>query len=183
MIVGITGTDGSGKGSVVSYLVTQYGFTHYSSREFIVAEIVRRGLPVDRNQMRLTANEMRAVQGNDVVVRHALDKMKDDAAEKVVIESIRATAEAETLIRYGGVLLAIDADQVVRYTRVQGRRSATDQVSFEQFVAHELLEKNDPDPHGMQKGKVMELADYTIINDGTIKELEKKVDEFIKKYL
>jgi dephospho-CoA kinase len=32
MIIGITGTDGAGKGAVVDYLVAQKGFTHYSGR-------------------------------------------------------------------------------------------------------------------------------------------------------
>ena len=60
MVIGITGTDGSGKGTVVDYLVENKGFTHYSARTFLVAEIEKRGLPMSRNQMRLMANEFRA---------------------------------------------------------------------------------------------------------------------------
>ncbi len=179
MIIGITGTDGAGKGTVVEYLVSEHGFTHYSSRDLIVAEIERRGLPSDRNHMRLVANDLRAEYGNAVIVEKALAKATAEAKELVVIESIRALDEALYLKEHGGILLAIDADPRVRYERVQARRSATDQVTYEQFITHEELEKNDPDPHGMQKAKVMEIADYTINNTDTVAQLRAAVDEFL----
>ncbi len=179
MIIGITGSDGGGKGTVVEYLVSK-GFTHYSSREFIVAEIERQGLQSDRNQMRLTANELRAKYGNEFVVKQAYEKAKVEGKDKVVIESIRALAEAEYLKAQGGILLSVDADPAVRYERVQARRSDTDKVTFEQFLAHEELEKNDPDPSGMQKAKVMQMADYTIMNESTLEDLQTKVDELLK---
>jgi dephospho-CoA kinase len=178
MIVGITGTDGAGKGAVVEYLKTK-DFRHYSSRDFIVAEIERQGLPVNRNQMRLTANQMRREHGNAFVVKQAYRKVLNNNDTHVVIESIRATAEAEFLSQQGGILLAVDADPLVRYERVHARRSASDQVSFEQFMEHEAIEKNDPDPNGMQKAAVIEMADHVIQNDGTIEELHQKVEQWL----
>lgn len=181
MILGITGTDGAGKGTVVDYLVKEQGFIHYSSRDFIVAEIDRQGLPVTRNQMRLTANEMRAEHGNDFVIRQAFERAKAEGEGKIVIESVRAQAEAEFLQRHGGILIAIDADSEIRYARVQERRSASDQVSYEEFVAHEELERNDPDPHGMQKATVIAMANYTLTNNGTVEELHAQIDDVLQK--
>jgi len=181
MIIGITGSDGAGKGTAVEYLKTK-GFSHYSVREFIVAEIERQGLPIDRNQMRLTANALRGEFGNDVVVKKAYERAQREGVKNVVIESLRATAEAEYLKAQGGILLAVDADVTTRYARVQERRSASDQVTFEEFTTHEALEKNDPDPSGMQKAKVMEMADDTIMNDGTVAELERQVESFLTQF-
>ena len=181
MIIGITGTDGSGKGTVVEYLVKEKGFAHYHARTLLIKEIQKRGLPVDRNQMRLIANEFRAQYGNDYLVQFFLAQAKDAGDAHIIIDSIRALAEAEYLKAQGGILLAVDADQKVRYERVQKRRSESDKVSFEQFVAHEELEKNDPNPHGMQKAKVIEMADYHILNGGTLEELHTQVDTFLEK--
>lgn len=180
MIIGITGTDGAGKGTVVEYLVAHHGFTHYSSRDFIMEEIRRSGLPETRVQARLTANAMREQFGNDVIVRKAYEKATAEGEDLVVIESIRALAEVEYLKAQGGILLAIDADPEVRYARVQGRRSETDKVTYEQFLEQEALENNDPNPHGMQKAKVMAVADYTIKNSTNKKTLALEVEKFIQ---
>jgi dephospho-CoA kinase len=181
MIIGITGTDGAGKGTVVEYLCSR-GFTHYSSSGFIQEEVERQGLSVTRNQLRLTGNELRAKHGNDVVVKTALARALADKKEHIIIESIRALAEAVYIQEHGGVLLAIDADLQVRYERVQRRRSHKDQVTFEEFVNHETLERNDPDPHGMQKAAVAARADYTIHNNGTVAELYHAIDYFLSEY-
>ena len=182
MIIGITGTDGAGKGTVVDYLVTNHGYTHYSSRDFILEEITRLNLPTDRSQLRITANDLREQFGNDVIVRKAYEKAAKDLEVNVVIESIRALAEVEYLKAAGGILLAVDAEPEVRYARVQGRRSETDQVTYEQFLAHEALENNDPNPHGMQKARVMALADCTIKNSTNKKDLALSVEEFINRF-
>lgn len=179
MIIGITGTDGAGKGTVVDYLVNQKGFALYHARALLIEEIEKRGLPNDRAHMRLVANELRAAHGNDYIVKFFLERARKTGDKKIVIDSLRAVAEAETLKTAGGILLAMDADQALRYERVQARRSETDRVSFEQFKEHEALEMNDPDPHGMQKAKVIEMADYAIQNNGTLEEVYTQVDAML----
>lgn len=180
MIIGITGTDGSGKGTVVEYIVKTKGFVHFSARELLIEEIKKRGFPIDRNHMRLVANDLRKEHGNDYVARFFLERAHAVHTNNIIIESIRAVAEAETLTKAGAVLVAVDADQKLRYERVQARRSESDKVSFEQFKEHEALEMNDPDPHGMQKQKVMQMADYTILNNGTFDELKMAVDQVLR---
>ncbi len=182
MILGITGTDGAGKGTVVEYLVTQKSFSHYSVSGYIAKEVERQGLPISRNQLRLTGNELREKYGDDVLVVRALEEIRAKSETAVIIESIRATAEANTLKAAGGILLAVDADPHIRYERVQGRRSDKDQVTFDEFLSHEELEKNDPNPHGMQKAKVMAMADYTIFNNGSLEALQQAIDEFLNSY-
>lgn len=181
MILGITGTDGSGKGAVVEYLVNAKGFVHYSARALWEEEIQRRGLQSSRANMRLVANELRAKHGDDFLIQHYLKRYEEEKPEHVIIESIRAVAEAKTLAENGGILIAVDADQKLRYERIVQRKSSSDQISFEDFCAHEQLEMNDPDPHGMQKKKVMEMADYTIVNNGALEELHAHIEEVLKK--
>lgn len=181
MIFGITGTDGAGKGTVVDYLVEHHGYRHYSARSFILKYVDVAGLEATRNQLRITGNLLREQYGDDYVVKHAYEAAKKDNVTKIIIESIRAVAEANYLKSQGGILLAVDADQKLRFARVQERRSATDKVDFATFVKNEELEKNDPNPHGMQKAKVMEMADYTLTNDGSLAELHMQIENFLVK--
>ncbi len=179
-IIGITGTDGAGKGTVVDYLVSKYGFEHYSARELLIDEIKKRGLPVDRNHMRLVANSLRKQHGNDYLARVAVSRFESEKVQKAVFESVRALDEARFLKNASAYLLAVDADQALRYERVQARRSESDRVSFEQFVAHEKMEMDDPDPHGMQKAEVIKMADHLVTNNGTVEELWVQVDDMLK---
>lgn len=180
MLIGITGTDGAGKGAAVKYLVDKKGFTHYSSRSIITDRIIEKNIPINRESMRLVANEMRKEYGNDAMVTLSLKKAQAQGVTKIAIESIRTLAEVETLHRNGGTLLAVDANQNARYRRITGRKSESDNVSFEEFIAHEKLEMNDPDPHGMQKAKVIQAADYTIMNDSTLAELGLQIEKFFQ---
>lgn len=183
IIIGITGTDGAGKGTVVEHLVAHHDFTHYSSRETIAAVAIEHGLPITRQQLRLTANELRGQFGDDYVVRRSYEAAIRDGATRIIIESVRTIAEADFLRTQGAIMLAVDADPAVRYERVQARRSETDRVSYETFLNHEALEANDPDPHGMQKIRVMAGADTTIFNNGSVTELTTAVDAFIANYI
>lgn len=176
MIIGITGTDGSGKGTVVEYLVEKKGFIHCSARQLWIDEINKRGLEVNRANMRIVANDLRRLHGDDFLITEYARRTGYQPDQNYVVESIRAMSEAETLKKHGGVLWAVDADQQVRYERIQSRASESDKVTFDEFVQHETLEMNDPDPHGMQKAKVIAMADATLTNNGTQDELFAQVE-------
>ena len=176
MIIGITGTDGAGKGAVVQHLVKEHGFLYVSSRAQIEAELELRGLPATRENLREGGNIMRRQHGNGVLVTRALEVVRRQQAKNAVIESIRAMAEVEVLHAAHGVLWAVDANPKERYRRITGRASASDQVTYEEFKAQEAIEMNDPDPNGMQKAAVMAAADYTIMNDHSLKALYQQIN-------
>lgn len=179
MIIGVAGTNGSGKGTVVEYLV-QKGFAHYSARDFIVEEVQRRGLPVNRDTITITANDLRALHGPAYVVEQLLARAGGGTGN-VGIESIRTVGEVHVLKAAGAVLLGVDADSRLRYERVVKRASATDAVDFDTFIAQEKRELASEDPNKQNILGVMALADYTLHNDGTLEELHAQVDEILEK--
>lgn len=179
MVIGITGTDGAGKGAVVEYLKKKK-FAHYSVRILITKEIEKRGLEVDRPQMRLIGNAMRNEQGGAVMVKMAADIAEHEGVASYVVESLRAVQEVELLHKNGGTLLAVDADQEVRYDRIHGRGSETDNITFKQFVEQDEIESKSANTAEQNKRAVMEMADHTIMNDGTIEELHSKVEEWLQ---
>jgi dephospho-CoA kinase len=180
MIIGIAGTDGSGKGSVVDHL-KDGGFHHYSAREMIVSEIKKRGLDVHRPNMKLVGNAMRAEHGGSVIVKLAIDDSKLSGHADFVIESIRTLDEVELLHKSGGLLLAVDAEQNLRYERIYNRGSETDNITFAQFVEQELAESTSLNPAEQNKISVIKMADYNITNNGTLEELHSQIDEFLQK--
>lgn len=183
IIVGITGTLGAGKGTIVDYLVREKGFLHYSVREFITREIRKRGLPVNRNTMTEVANDLRAKHGPGYIAKELCQKALK-SGKNSIIESLRAVGEVNTLRRHKNFyLLAVDASPEKRYARISGRRSETDHISYEQFLSDEEREFKSDDPARQNLSKCIELADYVFNNDGTREELHKQVDEVLEKIL
>ena len=182
MIIGITGTLGAGKGTIVEYLVKQHNFRHYSVRAFIVEEIKRRGMPVNRDTMTLVGNELRA-ENSPSYIADQLYEQAQAAGDNAIIESLRTPGEIQSLRQHKGfVLFAVDAGQKLRYNRISARKSATDNVSFEKFKADEEREMHTSDPNKQNLAACLAMADYTFNNDTSIEELHNHIKEALHEH-
>lgn len=178
-VIGITGTIGAGKGTVVGYLMKVKGFAHYSVRGYLIQEIVKRGMEVNRDSMVIVANALRK-EHNPAFIIEELYREAVEAGIDCVIESLRTTGEVEALRRVDGfLLLAIDADQKLRFERISRRASETDMINFETFVENENREMNSQDPNKQNLRKCIEMADFVIHNEGTVEELYRKLEELL----
>lgn len=175
-IIGITGTIGAGKGTVVEYLKSK-GFSHYSARSLLLAELTKRGLQNDRDAMRPLANELRQTHG-PAYIAEMLFQEAETAGGDAVIESLRSVGEIEALKKLSSkfTLLAVDADPTIRYERIVKRGSETDSISFEEFIEQELLESEGKDPWAQNLPACIDMADILITNNGTLEELRAQVD-------
>jgi len=165
LIIGITGTLGAGKGTVVEYLVEKKGFDHYSVREFLLKEIRLRGLPENRDSMVAVANELRSKHGPSYIT----DQLYSEAAGKgnnCIIESIRTPGEINSLRGKGRFfLIAVDADPRLRYGRIVRRSSETDRISFATFSENESREMSTNDPNKQNLRECIRQADFILMND------------------
>jgi len=178
MIIGITGTLGSGKGTVVDYLI-RHGFTHYSVREFLEEEIKNRGLVINRDSMVMIANDLREKYGVSYIVDQLYDRAKANGGN-AVIESIRCIGEVESLRRLGDfILIGIDADVELRYTRISERKGSTDLISFDRFVRDEQREMNNKDPTRGNISACLEMADHIFKNNWSVEELYQKIENYL----
>jgi dephospho-CoA kinase len=178
MIIGITGTLGAGKGTVVDYLAAK-DFAHYSAREFISREILRRGLAVNRDNMTAVANDLRASHSPSYIAETLYDEAVE-AGKDAVIESLRTEGEIAALRAKGGFFLfAVDADPKLRYERIVARGTETDKISFEKFLADETREMHATDPNKQNLARCIELADYRFVNNGTKDDLFGRVDQIL----
>jgi len=179
-IIGITGTLGAGKGTIVDYLIDHYGFKHYSVRGYLIEEAKRRGLELNRDTYVVVANDLRATHCPSYIT----DQLYLQAAENgenAVIESVRTPGEVESLRQHEDFLLfGVDADPKIRYERVVGRGSETDHISYETFLENEAREMSSTDPNHQNIGRCMQMADHVFNNDGDFEELYHQVERVLQ---
>ncbi|MCX6712834.1 MAG: AAA family ATPase [Candidatus Vogelbacteria bacterium] len=176
IIIGITGTIGAGKGTVVKYLCEEKGYKHYSARGFIVEEIKRREMEVNRDSMMTVGNALRTEHDSAYVITSLCDQAILSGGD-AVIESIRTPGEVAAMRgKANFYLLAVDADIKVRYSRITNRGLETDQVSFDEFVAQESREMQSDDLNKQNLSACIKQADFMIQNDGSQEDLWRKIE-------
>ena len=183
IVIGITGTLGAGKGTIVDFLIREKGFRHYSVRSFLIREIEKRGIPVNRDSMTSVANELRACHSPSYIT----DCLYDEALEhgvNCVIESIRTPGEITSLREKGSfILFAVDAFPETRYARITERKSETDAISFETFIQNEAREMNSDDPNKQNLKACITQADFVFNNNGNMQELIEQVENVLKQMI
>lgn len=180
MIIGLTGTLAAGKGEIVKFL-KQKGFKHFSVSEYLTQIIKERGLEVNRDNMVFIANQLRQMYSPSYLAEKLYEKAKLEDTN-CIIESLRTVGEIESLRKKGEfILIAVNANQGIRYMRSQTRLSEKDKISFEKFLYDENKEMISSDPAKQNLSECIKLADYKIENDGNIEELHKNVEEILSK--
>jgi dephospho-CoA kinase len=168
-IIGIGGTNGSGKDSLGQMLAERHGWLFVSVTDILRDELKKRGEPIERENLRKLSSEWHSQYGAGALTDIAIKKFKpaDGQYKGLVIASLRRPGEVNRLHELGGKLVWVDADPKVRYERISGRnRSAEDSKSFEEFLADEELEMQGSSGHTLNMSKVKALADIFLQNNG-----------------
>lgn len=174
-LIGLAGTNGSGKDTVGKTLADYHNYLFISVSDLLRDEARKRGLAPSRENTRMISAEWRRAHGLGVLVDRACEAYKQtgDTYAGVVIANFRNPGEADRIHELGGMMVWVDADPKVRYERVQaGRasrgadRAVDDDKTFEQFLADEALEMHK------QPG-----ADAATLNTAAVKE---KCDVFLE---
>ena len=180
IIIGITGTLGAGKGEIVNYLVNEKGFIHFSVSDYLKEEINKRKLPINRESMRIVANEIRTKYGAGFIVDFLYKKAKT-TNKNSIIESIRTLGEINTLKEKGNFyLFAVDADPKIRFERIKKRESEKDNVNYNEFINAERKEMNSTDPSKQNLKECIKNANYKFDNNGTFENLHQQIDKTLQ---
>ena len=173
-LIGLTGTNGAGKGEAASFFVER-GYTYYSLSDVIREELRTKHQEISRDTLIRMGNLMRQQFSPDILARRVAKKITG----KSVIDSIRNPKEVEFFqSQKSFILLAIDAPAKLRFQRVKDRGRKESASSLKEFLAKEAEEMGTEESR-QQLLACMNMADHTIINDGTIDELRKKLEKFL----
>lgn len=171
MIVGVTGYLASGKDTIAEMLISK-GFNHYSLSDELRSILKDRGIEITRENLQQIGNELREKYGSEYLAERVIEKAKKPA----VITSIRSVGEASFLKSRGMKLIFVDAPIKLRYERIIRRKREGEEVlTFDQFKAQEDVEKG-ASSSSQQLHLVAKLADFMIINNGTLEQLKDRLE-------
>lgn len=174
MIIGLTGKNCAGKGEAAKFL-QERGYRYYSLSDVIREEIKTQGLPVTRDNLIRTGNELRQAKGAGVLAEIIVKWLESD--KHYVLDSIRNPAEVEVLRKLGNFsLLAIVADPKLRFQRILARKRESDPATYEDFLRLEQAEEAEANT-GQQLTRTADLADMQIENNSGLDILYEKLRE------
>ncbi len=181
MIIGLTGTNGSGK-TVAAEHLQKKGFQFYSLSDVIREELAARGLPPNRKNLIAEGNRLRSEFGPAILAQRVGRKFRID--QNYVIDSIRNPHEVRALRESGDFhLLHLDAPVEERYRRVRARGGARVPASFEEFVELERRELDSSDGSSQRLRATWAEADETLENDGDRDEFVATVTAVAKRWM
>ena len=173
-IIGLTGTNGSGKGEAAEFF-KGHGFAYLSLSDLIREELRQKGQEISRDNLIKMGNHLRKTFGADILARRTMEQVRG----KTIIDSIRNPKEVEYLQKQKEfTLLAVDAPPEVRYARVMDRGRDESVQTLEQFIAKEKEEMSESDK-GQQLQRCMQMADHLILNEDTLEEFHRKLEAFL----
>jgi cytidylate kinase len=168
-LIGIAGTDGSGKDSLGHFLRDEYNWYFISVTDLLRDEARSRGMPLSRGTLKIISAEWRKKEGLGVLVDHALKEYKslDKKYSGLAMASLRNPGEVARIHELGGQVAWLDAPIKLRYQRAVARnKGAEDQITFEEFQAEEEEQmRHKGDTTALNLSAVKAKADIFITND------------------
>ena len=179
-IIGLTGRNASGKGTVAS-LLAKRSFSYHSLSDTLRTKLAEEGMEESRDNLIAIGNKLREEGGPGVladIMRKNIITSKDH-----VVDSIRNPYEVSSLRRkydnHSFCLIAVDAKPEVRFERLSERNRKGDSSSWEQFLEQEQLEESSDNPNKQQLLATINKADYVLDNSGNLEDLENNLQEII----
>jgi len=189
MIIGIVGKIAAGKTTVAKFF-EEKGFCRVSCSEPLVdllthnvsdyswiPELPEKAEPT-RERLIEFGKHLKEKYGGDILIRLAIDKKRN--CKSIVIDGVRSLEEIEAIKRLGGKVIYIEARPEIRFERLLKRKASKDKAikSFEDFKAMDEAEERL-----YHTSRLKSLADYVIVNEGTLEELREKVEGIIREVI
>lgn len=184
-LIGIGGTNGSGKDTVGHILAEKHGWLFVSVSDLLRDECRLRGLEVARENLRAISAEWRREGGLGVLIDKAVAvfEKSDTHYQGLAISSLRNPGECTRVTELGGINVWVDADPKIRYERIQAAsrgRGGEDDKTYEEFLAEQEAEMNHSgDEATLNLAGVKALADVEIFNETDLTSLEKSVTDLL----
>ena len=177
MIIGLTGRNCAGKGTVAEFFQGRE-FGYYSLSDAIRQYLADQGKPESRDNLIAAGNELRQAGGAGVLGARILGLL--EPGRNYVVDSIRNPAEVSELrARPDFVLLEVRAPEELRYERLVARGRVGDATSFDEFQRQERAELQSADSAAQQLDATAACADHAVVNADSLDDLHSQLRKLL----
>ncbi|MGD1039885.1 MAG: AAA family ATPase [Dehalococcoidales bacterium] len=176
-VIALVGMAGSGK-SEVARLFEKNGYRRIRFGDVTDIEVAKRGLPLNEANERQVREQLRRELGMAAYARLNLPRI-DEALfnSNVIVDGLYSWEEYVLLKDYYGErlkLVAVYSSPTTRASRLAVRR-------IRPLTAQEAADRDKNEIEVINKGGPIALADYTIINESSLKDLKEQTQLIIER--
>ncbi|MBO3803623.1 MAG: dephospho-CoA kinase [Candidatus Brockarchaeota archaeon] len=173
-MLGLVGLPGSGKSTVASVL-RSYGFPIVVMGDAVRREAARRGAKPSAGGMREFMLRLREERGDAAVAELCVPLVREAGSKTVVVDGIRSPAEVKRFEALGKVaLIGVFCPRKLRFERLRRRPRKDAPRSVRD------LELRDEAELSVGLGTTLALADFMIVNDGSVRDLKPAIERIVK---
>lgn len=176
-IYAIVGMCGSGKSEITKYLKEKYGWPSIYLGAITFEWMKERSIEVNYENEKNAREQIRRENGGiGAYALLSLPKIEEALKNSgtVIIESLYSWSEYKILKKkYGNdfkVIAAVASPQI-RFERLTDRKNERPMNSWEEFQRRDYSEIEN-----IEKGGPIAMADYVLLNDSDLKNLQKQID-------
>ena len=177
LVFGITGMPGAGKTEVCKILSKKFNAPIYIMGDIIRRIAKEKNIEPTRNNLEKIMIKIREEEGEDIIAKKLFEEIKLSNIKNgvIIIDGIRSIHELDFFKKKfrNFILLAVVASKENRFLRLFKRRREDDPLGFEEFIRRDRIESS------IGLGAVLAEADFYILNDGTLKELNKQIQKIL----
>lgn len=175
IIFACVGSNGSGKDTVVDYILANYELERISISDMVRAKATELSLPHTRENLNRISKDLIERYGNDYFAKLAITEINKKSSSYIAVPDIRSPQDVKTFRDvYGNsfILVAVVvSDDQTRYERLIARGSARDPKSRGEFLSNEQREEKI-----FQINTTVSLADFKILNDNSLSKLKEEIN-------
>jgi len=181
-LVCVTGLTGSGK-SVASDYFVEKGFQYLRFGQVVMDELVKRNLPVNEKNERFVREDLRKEYGMAAMAILNLSKFKTMLKSGNVIgDGLYSFEEYKVLKKEFAekfIVIAVFAPPKLRYKHLSERKlvAGDKDVRNRPLTPEEAESRDFAEIENLNKGGTIAMADFTLLNTGSLKFLKKQIKE------
>jgi dephospho-CoA kinase len=180
IITALVGMCGTGKSVAAGYIEKEYGFRAVYFGGFVLEEVKHRNLEIDSGNEKMVREDLRSQHGPAVMAKLAEKKIGHYLSQgsNVICDGLYSFSEYTYLKeKYGKqlVVIAVHSEKKLRYQRLGIRE-------VRPLTPQEVDKRDYTEIKNIEKAGPIAIADYHLLNNGTVEELETQIKTIFDRF-